>query len=143
MVNCRGVSRVSSARRDSPLSRLHPPLHAVFPFDAQVLVPELEEYAGPRVAQVATAVCSCTCYRPLHEQHVLYTCLSGVCVASQPRRAPPTALIVARGLVHVSKQVAEHVYNMAWRYANIIEKKHPSGSFMAEPYDLYKNEVAV
>ena len=61
VVNCRGISRVSSACRDSPLSRLHPPLHAVFPLDAQVLVPELEKYAGPRVAQVAAAVAEGNC----------------------------------------------------------------------------------
>ena len=78
MVNRRGTSRVSGARRDPSQSRLHSPLHAVPPFDAQVLVPQLEEYAGPRVAQVAAAVCARTFHRSLYEQHVLYARLSGV-----------------------------------------------------------------
>uniref|UniRef100_A0A7S0P2H5 Integral membrane bound transporter domain-containing protein n=1 Tax=Calcidiscus leptoporus TaxID=127549 RepID=A0A7S0P2H5_9EUKA len=56
---------------------------------------------------------------------------------------PVTDYIAQGAALGLLKQVAEHVYNMAWRYANIIEKEHPSGSFMAEPYDLYKNEVAV
>jgi len=44
------------------------------------------------------------------------------------------------GVLH---SVGEHVSNMAWRLVNIIEKEHPAASFLSEPTDLYKFEVAI
>ena len=64
--------------------------------------------------------------------------------AAQLEGPHPVANYLAQGAsLGVLHEVGEHVSNMAWRLANIIEKEHPSASFLSEPTDLYKFQVAI